>query len=196
MACPWLFFDRHELALRAPSYYSFWFLVCMHGMPIFVLSTATSSHGKPFFRKSVSQSVTCTADTLDPEGSTPRLLEIWISQSVSQSPALQTPWTQRGPLLASSKSGLTELTAAIKSQDSEGFQKLRRFVAGQLTWEEASQTTRTLDPEGSTPHLLLLCHLPSTERLQRDQSPYATIAITTNRLPSNLPRILYLPGTA
>lgn len=52
-------------------------------------------------------------------------------------------------LPAFSKSGLTELAAAIKSQDSEGFQKLRRFVAGQLTWDGANQTPDTLNPEGS-----------------------------------------------
>lgn len=52
-------------------------------------------------------------------------------------------------LPAFSKSGLTDLAAAIKSQDSEGFQKLRRFVAGQLTWDEANQTSDTLNAEGS-----------------------------------------------
>lgn len=52
-------------------------------------------------------------------------------------------------LPAFSKSGLTELAAAIKSQDSEGFQKLRQFVAGQLTWDEANQTPETSDPGGS-----------------------------------------------
>lgn len=52
-------------------------------------------------------------------------------------------------LPAFSKSGLTELAASIKSQDSEGFQKLRQFVAGQLTWDEANQTPETLNLKGS-----------------------------------------------
>ncbi|KAL2276262.1 hypothetical protein FJTKL_01027 [Diaporthe vaccinii] len=44
-----------------------------------------------------------------------------------------------------SKSGLTELAAAVKSQESEGFQRLRRFVAGELTWDEANQTPEHLN---------------------------------------------------
>lgn len=42
-----------------------------------------------------------------------------------------------------SKSGLTELAVAIKSQDSEGFRKLRQFVAGELTWDEANHIPET-----------------------------------------------------
>lgn len=44
-----------------------------------------------------------------------------------------------------SKSRLTELAAAIKSQESEGFRRLRRFVAGELTWDEANQTPEHLN---------------------------------------------------
>lgn len=45
-----------------------------------------------------------------------------------------------------SKSGLTELAAAIKSQDSEGFRKLRGFVAGEMTWAEANLAPMTKNP--------------------------------------------------
>lgn len=44
-----------------------------------------------------------------------------------------------------SKSGLTELVAASKSQNSEGFRKLHQFVAGELNWDEANHIPETLD---------------------------------------------------
>lgn len=44
-------------------------------------------------------------------------------------------------LPAFSKSGLIELAAKVKSEDSRGFQKLRHFVAGDMTWEDANLTT-------------------------------------------------------
>ncbi|KAK7706582.1 hypothetical protein SLS64_007413 [Diaporthe eres] len=37
-----------------------------------------------------------------------------------------------------SKAGLRDLAGSIRSQDSEGFRKLRDFVAGELTWAEAN----------------------------------------------------------
>lgn len=51
------------------------------------------------------------------------------------------------------KFGLTQLAATIRSEDKEGFQKLRRFVAGEMTWENANltvgkkQTNETPQPD-------------------------------------------------
>lgn len=47
-----------------------------------------------------------------------------------------------------SKSELTALAISIKDDDSKGFQKLRDFVAGDLTWDEANETRVTKDLKG------------------------------------------------
>lgn len=50
-------------------------------------------------------------------------------------------------LPTSSKSGLIELAAMIKSENKGSFRKLRRFVAGELTWAEANLTAGTENPK-------------------------------------------------
>lgn len=43
-------------------------------------------------------------------------------------------------LPANSKSALTEFAAKIESEDKDSFQKLRQFVAGDMTWEDETPT--------------------------------------------------------
>lgn len=45
-------------------------------------------------------------------------------------------------LPANSKSALTEFAAKIESEDKDSFQKLRQFVAGDMTWEDANPILR------------------------------------------------------
>ncbi|KAG6357175.1 hypothetical protein INS49_015053 [Diaporthe citri] len=61
-------------------------------------------------------------------------------------------------LPAFSKPGLTELATKIKLEDSEDFQKLRHFIAGDMTWEDANSTMRQDQPSKAAQSALTAQH--------------------------------------